>query len=203
MVNLDLSCNDLTGDIPEEISTLVKLKNLNLSWNTFSGKIPENIGALMQVESLDLSHNELSGEIPASLSAITSLSRLNLSYNKLIGEIPSGDQLQTLEDPGYIYAGNPGLCDPPLSQNCSQTKPILATREDHRDLNGVVSFLIAMGCGYVMGLWVVFCTFLFKRKWRVSWYSACDSLYDWIYVQVAVTWASWTREKCVEAETGR
>lgn len=32
MVNLDLSCNNLIGDIPEEISTLVKLMNLNLSW---------------------------------------------------------------------------------------------------------------------------------------------------------------------------
>jgi Leucine-rich repeat (LRR) protein len=85
MVNLDLSYNNFSGNIPEEISTLVKLKNLNLSWNTFSGKIPENIGFLAQVESLDLSHNELSGEIHASLSALTSLSRLNLSYNNLTG----------------------------------------------------------------------------------------------------------------------
>ena len=69
MVNLDLSCNDLTGEIPAEISTLVALNNLNLSWNAFSGKIPEKIGDLVQVESLDLSHNELSSEIPTSLSA--------------------------------------------------------------------------------------------------------------------------------------
>ncbi|VAI41981.1 unnamed protein product [Triticum turgidum subsp. durum] len=64
MVNLDLSCNSLMGEIPEEISALVALKSLNLSWNNFNGKLPENIGALMQVESLDLSHNDLSGEIP-------------------------------------------------------------------------------------------------------------------------------------------
>jgi hypothetical protein len=87
MVNLDLSCNNLIGDIPREINSLVDLKNLNLSWNNFSGKIPKNIGLLAQVESLDLSHNVLSGEIPASLSALTSLSRLNLSYNNLTGEV--------------------------------------------------------------------------------------------------------------------
>jgi hypothetical protein len=161
-----LSCNNLIGDIPEEISYLVALKSLNLSWNTFSGKISENIGTLAQVESLDLSHNKLSGEIPASLSALTSLSRLNLSYNNLTGEVPSGDQLRTLEDPEYIYIGNPGLCGPPLSHKCSQPVPIPSTPEHHDDLNDVTSFLIAMGCGYVMGIWMVFCTFLFKRKWR-------------------------------------
>jgi Leucine-rich repeat (LRR) protein len=59
MVNLDLSSNNLIGEIPEEVATLVALKSLNLSWNTFSGEIPEKIGALVQVESLDLSHNEL------------------------------------------------------------------------------------------------------------------------------------------------
>uniref|UniRef100_A0ACD5XHB9 Uncharacterized protein n=1 Tax=Avena sativa TaxID=4498 RepID=A0ACD5XHB9_AVESA len=195
MVNLDLSSNNLFGDIPMEITSLVKLKNLNLSWNTFSGKIPENIGSLVQVESLDLSHNELSGEIPTSLSALTSLSRLNLSYNNLTGEIPSGNQLQTLEDPEYIYIGNPGLCGPPLSQKCSHTEQIPANQESNEDANDVVSFFISMGSGYTMGLWVVFCTFLFKRKWRVIWYSVCDSFYNSVYVKVSVTWASWTREK--------
>ncbi|XBH60264.1 hypothetical protein VPH35_114886 [Triticum aestivum] len=189
MLNLDLSCNRLTGEIPAEISTLLALKSLNLSWNNFDGKIPENIGTLMQVESLDLSHNELSGEIPSSLSDLTSLSRLNLSYNSLGGKIPTGNQLQTLEDQASIYVGNPGLCGPPLSRRCPQPKPI--PEGNHGDASDdVVSFFLAMGSGYVMGLWVVFCTFLFKKRWRVSWYSLCDSLYDWVYVQVAVTWAS-------------
>jgi hypothetical protein len=194
MVNLDLSSNNLTGEIPEEIATLVALKSLNLSWNTFSGTIPEKIGALVQVESLDLSHNELSGEIPTSVSALTSLSRFNLSYNNLTGVVPSGNQLQTLEDPSYIYIGNPGLCGPPLPRNCSQLKPIPSTQEHHEDGRDVVSFFIAMGSGYVIAIWVVFFTFLFKRKWRVSWFSHCDSVYDRVYVLVAVAWASLTRK---------
>jgi Leucine-rich repeat (LRR) protein len=185
MVNLDLSCNNLTGEIPAEISTLVALKSLNLSWNNFNRKIPENIGALMQVESIDLSHNELSDEIPSTLSALTSLSHLNLSYNNLSGRIPNGNQLQTLEDPASIYIGNPGLCGPPLSQKClSQPEPAPEHHEDASD--DAVSFFIATGSGYVMGLWVVFCTFLFKRKWRASWFS----VYDRAYMQVAVTCAS-------------
>lgn len=117
LVNLDLSCNNIIGKIPEEIGTLVALKNLNLSWNAFSGNIPDKIGALLQVESLDLSHNDLSGEIPNSLSALASLSHLNLSYNNLSGKIPSGNQLRTLDDQPSIYIGNPGLCGPPLSKS--------------------------------------------------------------------------------------
>jgi Leucine-rich repeat (LRR) protein len=188
MVNLDLSCNSFTGEIPAEISALVELKNLNLSWNNFIGKIPGNVGALMQVESLDLSHNVLSGKIPSSLSALTSLSRLNLSYNNLSGRIPSGYQLQTLEDQESIYMGNPGLCGPPLSQKCSHSEPIPG---EHADASGDLTLLfISMASGYVMGLWMVFCIFLFKRKWKVSWYLLCDRLYDQAYVQVAVTWAS-------------
>jgi Leucine-rich repeat (LRR) protein len=189
MVNLDLSCNSLTGEIPREISALVALKNLNLSWNNFNRKIPENIGSLIQVESLDLSHNELSGEIPSSLSALTSLSRLNMSYNNLSGKIPTGNQLQTLEDPTSIYIGNPGLCGPPLSRKCSPQPESIP--EHHEDaIDDAVSFLLGTGYGYAMGLWLVFCTFLFKRKWRLPWYSVCDGLYDRVYVQVAVTWAS-------------
>uniref|UniRef100_A0A8R7QMR7 Leucine-rich repeat-containing N-terminal plant-type domain-containing protein n=1 Tax=Triticum urartu TaxID=4572 RepID=A0A8R7QMR7_TRIUA len=189
MVNLDLSCNSLTGAIPAEISTLVALKSLNLSWNNFKGNIPENIGALIQVESLDLSHNELSGEIPSSLSALTSLSRLNLSYNNLGGKIPTGNQLQTLEDQASIYVGNPSLCGPPLSRRCPHPEPIPGENDGDAS-DDLVSFFLAMGSGYVMGLWVVFCTFLFKRRWRVLWYLLCDSLYDWVYVHVAVTWSS-------------
>lgn len=38
MVNIDLSCNNLTGVIPQDIGTLVALKALNLSWNRQVGK---------------------------------------------------------------------------------------------------------------------------------------------------------------------
>ncbi|XP_048567362.1 receptor-like protein EIX2 [Triticum urartu] len=192
MVNLDLSCNNITGEIPEEIGALVALKSLNLSWNALSAKIPEKIGALVQVESLDLSHNELFGKIPTGLSALTSLSHLNLSYNNLSGEIPSGNQLQTLDDQEYIYVGNPGLCGSTIPKKCPGIELIPATPEHHEDAGNMISFYIAMSSGYVMGLWVVFCTFLFKRKWRIFWFSFCDSLYNRVYVKVAVSWASWT-----------
>lgn len=105
---IDLSLNNLTGEIPEEIATLHALVNLNLSQNHFSGNVPSRIGAIQSLESLDLSRNNLSGEVPASLSNLTFLSYLDLSYNNLEGPIPSGSQLDTL------YAANQ-LCTPATS----------------------------------------------------------------------------------------
>lgn len=189
LVNLDLSGNTFTGHIPEEIGKLAALKNLNLSWNHVSGVIPDSVGKLHSLESLDLSQNQLSGEIPASLSGLTSLAHLNLSYNSLTGKIPSGNQLQTLNDEASIYIGNPGLCGPPLTNSCSKANLAPTTPLESREISDKVSFFLAMCCGYVVGLWTVFCLYLFKKDWIVVIFSFSDLLYDWIYVQVALSWA--------------
>jgi hypothetical protein len=194
MVNIDLSCNGLTGQIPSEIGMLVALKNLNLSWNSVSGIMPQSIGEIRELESFDLSHNELSGEIPASLSALTSLSRLNLSYNNLTGTIPSGNQLRTLDDQASIYIGNPGLCGPPLTRSCSGTNKTILVPKEHESMSDMVSFYLSTCLGFVVGLWIVFCSLLFKRKWRIACFSFSDHIYDRVYVEVHVGWASLARK---------
>ncbi|KAF6986835.1 hypothetical protein CFC21_004548 [Triticum aestivum] len=120
LMSIDLSCNRLTGEIPEELSSLARLVNLNLSSNLLSGNIPFKIGKLRSLESLDLSKNKLVGEIPRGLSDLTYLSYLNLSYNNLSGRIPSGHQLDTLNtgDPASMYLRNPGLCGHPVPMQC-------------------------------------------------------------------------------------
>ncbi|TYI84996.1 hypothetical protein E1A91_D05G407000v1, partial [Gossypium mustelinum] len=60
LLAIDLSCNKLTGEIPEELSSLQELVALNLSRNFFAGKILQKIGHLRQLESFDpssFSHN--------------------------------------------------------------------------------------------------------------------------------------------------
>ncbi|XVF03747.1 hypothetical protein REPUB_Repub05bG0020100 [Reevesia pubescens] len=44
LLAIDLSCNQLTGEIPEELTNLQELVALNLSRNLLSGKIPRKIG---------------------------------------------------------------------------------------------------------------------------------------------------------------
>ncbi|KAK1696725.1 hypothetical protein QYE76_013422 [Lolium multiflorum] len=171
----------LGGNISSSLLGLQHLRYLDLSRNWFSGlQVPDFLSSLHSLRYLSLLGSDFAGRIPSQL-----------------GGIPSGNQLQALDDQESIYVGNPGLCGPMISKKCLGTKLIPATLEHHEDVNDTVSFLIAMGSGCVMGLWVVFCTFLFKRKWRICWFSFCDSLYDRVYVQVAVGWASRTRHNTV------
>uniref|UniRef100_A0A0D9V2K9 Leucine-rich repeat-containing N-terminal plant-type domain-containing protein n=1 Tax=Leersia perrieri TaxID=77586 RepID=A0A0D9V2K9_9ORYZ len=174
MVNLDLSCNRLTGTIPVDISALVALKNVNLSWNNLSGGIPDNIGAIKELESLDLSHNRLSGEIPSSISTMIFLSHINLSYNNLSGRIPTGNQLQTLEDPASIYIGNINLCGPPLANTCPDNRTRMPIYPEERQGEHQMPSHLSVIIGFILGLWMVFCVMLLSRRWRHAYFVFID-----------------------------
>lgn len=59
MSSIDLSNNNISGEIPEELMDLCGLINLNLSGNHAVGRIPDRIGKMEQLESFDFSRNEL------------------------------------------------------------------------------------------------------------------------------------------------
>ena len=59
VVGLDLSNNNLTGQLPSEIVNLVYLKELKLFKNTISGTIPSKIGNMKQLVVFNLSFNEV------------------------------------------------------------------------------------------------------------------------------------------------
>ncbi|CAL8150123.1 unnamed protein product [Prunus armeniaca] len=115
--SIDLSSNNLEGEIPQEIGSLTFLGTLNLSRNQLTGNIPSIVGSMHRLETLDLSNNRLSGQIPQTLASLTFLAHLNLANNNLVGRIPLGSQLQTFTDPS-IYMGNPSLCGVPLPTKC-------------------------------------------------------------------------------------
>ncbi|QHO14616.1 LRR receptor-like serine/threonine-protein kinase [Arachis hypogaea] len=186
---IDLSKNDLTGEIPEKLSELVHLGALNLSWNHLTGNIPSNIGSLTDLESLDLSHNHLSGSIPPSMTSMTFLSHLNLSYNNFSGQIPVANQFGTFTDPS-IYEGNPHLCGTPLPTNCSSL--MLPPRDEEEDANesedkrerfwlyGSIAF------GYITGFWVVCGSLILKRSWRHAYFNFVYDMRDKLLVFIAV-----------------
>ncbi|MED6144753.1 hypothetical protein PIB30_018426 [Stylosanthes scabra] len=68
MVAIDLSCNKISGEIPDIMGSLNSLVVLNLSNNMFTGTIPSSLGKLSNLEVLDLSFNSLSGNIPQQLT---------------------------------------------------------------------------------------------------------------------------------------
>ncbi|XP_073112528.1 receptor-like protein EIX1 [Elaeis guineensis] len=194
VIVMDLSNNNLSGMIPEELTSLFGLVSLNLSGNHLTGKITENIGALQQLESLDLSRNNLFGGIPSSMIGLTFLSYLNLSYNNLLGRVPIGNQLQTFIDPS-IYIGNPDLCGFPLSQKCKDDKTnqgLNAVGGDEQNDNTMDEegsemewLYMSMGPGFAIGFWIVFGPLLFNRKWREAYFQHIDQVFNVVYMALA------------------
>ncbi|CAM8895352.1 unnamed protein product [Rhodiola kirilowii] len=108
LVQLRLRGNKLSGTIPDELSFCKKLVYLDLSHNRFRGEIPTSISALSVLEELDLSENELYGEIPSSLGEMESLVKVNVSHNHLHGSLPKGGPFLVIESSAVL--GNDDLC---------------------------------------------------------------------------------------------
>ncbi|KAM5552443.1 hypothetical protein ABKV19_027004 [Rosa sericea] len=181
---IDFSHNDLEGEIPEEISSLVRLATLNLSINQLSGNIPSRIGNLHLLETLDLSQNQLSGQIPQSLASLTFLSHLNLSCNNLTGRIPSGNQLQTLDD-SSIYEGNPSLCGFPLSKCPEVGGNMHEPHEDEADDDKLGLYTSAV-LGFIIGFWSVCGTLILKKSWRYAYFQFFDHIKEKVALAIAL-----------------
>ncbi|PWA46872.1 protein kinase-like domain-containing protein [Artemisia annua] len=86
---LSLSDNQLYGNLPSSISSLIGLTTLRLEFNRFKGKIPTTIGKLQKLQDLELYDNQFSGPIPDAIGNLSLLIKLYLFSNKLEGHIPS------------------------------------------------------------------------------------------------------------------
>ena len=89
VTELNLTSNQLKGEIPPELADLTNLKLLALGGNELTGPIPTWLGGLTNLEELHLWENELTGTIPAELGSLSNLELLSLSVNQLTGEIPT------------------------------------------------------------------------------------------------------------------
>ncbi|KAI3749644.1 hypothetical protein L2E82_20260 [Cichorium intybus] len=104
---LDLSSNELTGEIPSEIASLSALRILDLSGNKLGG-IPLFLSS-STVEKVDLSFNKLSGFIPELI--LPNLKSFKIKSNLwLVGAIPHFMS----ELPASSFEGDHFLCGDPL-----------------------------------------------------------------------------------------
>lgn len=127
LVHLDLSENQLSGEILHSLNESRNLSYLNLAHNRFtrqefprievlsgleylnlsktslSGHIPSEISELSHLKTLDLSENHLSGQIP--LLSVQTLLNLDVSQNNLTGEIPMSllEKLKWMEQYNFSY----------------------------------------------------------------------------------------------------
>ena len=111
------------------------------------------------------------------LKNTTYLGFMDLWHNNLTGRIPSGTQLESLHSQNpHIYDGNVGLCGYPLHKNCTDDNREPKHGDQKRD--GTCGTYIFLCIGYVVGLWVVFCLFLFKKSWRIAHFRLFDKAFD-------------------------
>ncbi|KAI3958439.1 hypothetical protein MKW98_011127 [Papaver atlanticum] len=82
---LDLSGNQLSGEIPDCWSDWWNLESISLARNYLTGEIPASISTL---RSLHLRNNSLSGELPSTLFKCRELRVIDISENEFTGNIP-------------------------------------------------------------------------------------------------------------------
>ncbi|KAI4343918.1 hypothetical protein L6164_011210 [Bauhinia variegata] len=85
VVGIDLSENNISGEIFQNFSQLTELTHLDLSNNTLCGAIPPDLRQCQKLVHLNLSHNLLEGEL--NLTGLTSLQLLDLAVNRFTGEL--------------------------------------------------------------------------------------------------------------------
>ncbi|KAL5990765.1 hypothetical protein ACLOJK_011669 [Asimina triloba] len=111
MTGLDLSGNELSGALPEEIGRIIPfVTSLDLSYNHFTGVIPTNLSNCSYLNILRLQHNGFSGQIPWQLGRLERLSDFDVADNSLSGPIPVFHKDMS----EARFANNAGLCGKPL-----------------------------------------------------------------------------------------
>ena len=110
---LRLEHNQLSGDLPSDISKLDSLRICVIANNQLSGTIPQELHRLKNLEELNLGNNNLSGVIPPELGELRTLTKLGLHGNRFYGSIPSElGQLTSLESL-YLSSNRLGGSTPP------------------------------------------------------------------------------------------
>ncbi|KAL8228513.1 hypothetical protein R6Q57_016097 [Mikania cordata] len=122
---LDVSDNQLDGDLPDGFNSLTGLEFLDFSGNNFTGSLPLSLAGLTDLVSLDVSQNHFTGPLPNNLT--DGLTSFNASYNDLSGVVP--ENLRKFPESSF-FPGNSNLQfpNPPAGPNTrgssSKKKPI-------------------------------------------------------------------------------
>ncbi|XP_050236389.1 probable LRR receptor-like serine/threonine-protein kinase At3g47570 isoform X2 [Mercurialis annua] len=85
---ISLGTNNLTGNIPSSLANLSLLEQFIASENKFHGVIPESFGNLMNLRTLGLALNQLSGLIPSSIFNISLIQTIDIGTNDFHGFLP-------------------------------------------------------------------------------------------------------------------
>ncbi|KAM7514280.1 hypothetical protein LguiA_003863 [Lonicera macranthoides] len=123
LIELDLSLNHFSGELPESLGACTSLQLLDISSNNFSGELPiDTLLKMSSLKTLVVRFNNFVGELPNSFSKMTNLEMLDVSSNNITGLIPSGLCQDPRNSLKVLYLQNNGFNGPiPESlSNCSK-----------------------------------------------------------------------------------
>ncbi|KAK8678039.1 hypothetical protein V6N13_143556 [Hibiscus sabdariffa] len=143
LIDLELSGNFLSGQIPKELGLLKNLQQLELYYNQhLSGSIPEELGNLTQLVDLDMSVNRLSGSIPESICRLPKLQVLQLYNNSLTGEIPGAIAESTTLTMLSLYEN---FLTGQVPQNLGRSSPLVLLDLSENNLSGPLPAEVCQG----------------------------------------------------------
>ncbi|KAL3655412.1 Leucine-rich repeat receptor-like serine threonine tyrosine-protein kinase sobir1 [Castilleja foliolosa] len=123
---ISLQNNQLSDEIPAQITDCQKLEILNIGKNLFTGKIPSLLSSLNRLQVLDLSSNKFTGNL-GFLKHFPNLETLNLADNTFSGKLPMS--LRSFHNLRFVnLSGNFLLEDQVPSVNDSLPLPSLPAR---------------------------------------------------------------------------
>ncbi|KAE8722912.1 Protein STRUBBELIG-RECEPTOR FAMILY 6 [Hibiscus syriacus] len=181
---LDLSHNNLAGDIPYNIPP--NLQRLNLESNQFTGGVPYSISQMPSLQYLNLAHNQLQNALSDMFGSLSSLSTLDLSFNSMTGSLPESfrilpftgwvpDQLKSinLKTDGNSWSSGPAPPPPPGTPATRNTRKHKSGSNGSTSDGGSSSSGIGGGAiaGIVISIFIVGAIaafFLVKRRSRRS-----------------------------------
>ncbi|KAK6150148.1 hypothetical protein DH2020_017673 [Rehmannia glutinosa] len=151
---LDLSNNQLNGDLPDGLGSFTGLQMLNIGGNDFSGSLPTSIGDITTLNSLDISRNNFSGPLPENLP--NSLQSFNASYNHLSGVVPENLRKFPLSS---FYPGNSDLQFPNPPPGSSP-----AGNPSKKHLKTVIKVVIIVSCVAFVIILILLAIFIHYKR---------------------------------------
>ncbi|GJU08786.1 RNA-directed DNA polymerase, eukaryota [Tanacetum coccineum] len=161
---IDLSSNNVTEQIPNEITNLHGL-------NMFSGEMPSSMSDMHSLNDLDVSFNNLSGRVPTS-TQLQSFKPTRFTENAGLCGLPTTKKRPEDEGvPHDVKSGRDGYSTDELQR----------------------WFYVGGATGFVTGFWIVCSVLLLNRQGRRAFFHFHDSVKDWVYVTMVVFIAKWRR----------
>ena len=99
---MELTFNNLSGKLPENIQCLGPIRYLQLYGNNIEGELPGNLGNDYSLHSMHLFNNKLTGIIPETIGELPYLETFSVEQNSFEGTLPEKFILSCMDNTNLV-----------------------------------------------------------------------------------------------------